>query len=38
MENTVKKVIAKVISQNGTCKACHQVGDQAEFTELGVDG
>ena len=38
MGKKVKKVIAKVISQKGTCNACHKIGDLAEFTEKGVEG
>ena len=38
MERKVKKVIAKVISQEGKCYAAHKPGDQVEFTELGVQG
>ena len=38
MENKIKKVKAKVISQKGTCALGHKVGDVIEFTEMGVSG
>jgi len=38
MDKKVTKVVAKVISQKGTCISHHQVGDEAVFTENGVNG
>ncbi len=37
-EKKVKEVIARVLSQKGTCSMGHKVGDTVSFTESGVQG
>jgi uncharacterized repeat protein (TIGR04076 family) len=37
-EKKVKEVIARVLSQKGTCGLGHKVGDTVRFTEAGVQG
>lgn len=37
-EKKVKEVIARVLSQKGTCGLGHKVGDTVSFTEAGVQG
>ena len=37
-EEKVTAVIARVKSQEGTCVLGHKVGDEARFTESGVEG
>jgi len=34
----VTAVIARVLSQKGTCSLGHKVGDEVKFTESGVEG
>lgn len=38
MEKKITSVMAKVISQKGTCALGHKVGDVVKFTESGVEG
>lgn len=38
MAKKVVAVIARVISQKGSCGLGHKVGDVAQFTETGVEG
>ncbi len=38
MDKKITAVIAKVISQKGTCELGHKVGDVVKFTESGVEG
>ena len=38
MAKEKKSVIAKVISQKGTCTLGHKVGDVVKFCESGVEG
>ncbi len=38
MAQKITAVIAKVVSQKGTCALEHKVGDTVRFTESGVEG
>lgn len=38
MAKKVTAVVARVLSQKGTCSLGHKVGDEVKFTESGVEG